>query len=81
MADASGANPDGAILYALRVWMRLFERLDELNRRNQLEALALAFGATVMLVLTYGFLEIAGLPRVSVRRTWIVMAPLLSLHA
>ena len=40
-------------------------RMDELGRRIQLEALAFGFGAAGMLTFAYGFLENAGLPKLS----------------
>ena len=44
---------------------RSIHRLDEMEQRIQYESVALAFGATAMLVTTYGFLEKAGLPAIS----------------
>lgn len=55
-------------------FLRLFRRVDELHRRMQVEALAFAFGGTALCVITYGFLETAGFPLVSVWWVWVVMA-------
>ena len=44
--------------------------IDELERQIHIEALAVAAGVTALLALTYGFLEIAGLPRPSAWFTW-----------
>lgn len=51
--------------FALRAHLRFLGRMDELGRRIQLEALAFAFGAAGMLTFAYGFLENAGLPKLS----------------
>jgi hypothetical protein len=51
--------------FALRAYLRFLGRMDELARRIQLEALAFGFGATGMLTFAYGFLENAGLPKLS----------------
>ena len=64
------------IVAALWAWVRLFRRMDELYRRIQIEALALAFGGTALLVVAYGFLEVAGFPRLTVWWVWMVMATL-----
>ena len=45
--------------------IRLFARIDEMQRRIHLEAVALAAGVTALLALTCGFLENAGAPRLS----------------
>ena len=51
------------------------KRLDELQRRVQLEALAMAFFGTGILSCAYGFLESAGLPRIEWGPViWPVMA-------
>ena len=52
-------------------------RLDEMQRRIQLEAFALAFFATGIIGATWGFLEAAGLPRIDLGLwIWPVMAVL-----
>ncbi len=51
--------------FALAAYLRFLNRMDELGRRIQLEALAFGFGAAGMLTLAYGFLENAGFPRLS----------------
>lgn len=57
------------------VIVRLLARVDELQRRIQLEALGFAFGATGVATFAYGFLETAGLPRLS----WFFIWPLMGL--
>ena len=61
------------VLFALRAFLRYLNRLDELQQRIQLNAIAFAAGATTILTLTYGFLENAGFPRIS----WVWVFPIL----
>ena len=49
-------------------------KIDELQRRIQLEALGFAFAATALSTLTYGFLENAGLPGLNWMWVWPLMA-------
>ena len=56
--------------------VRQFHRMDELVQRRQIEALAFAFVGTALGVITYGFLESAGFPRVSLWWVWITMGVL-----
>lgn len=51
-------------------------RLDEMQRRLQFEALAMAFAGTALITFGYGFLEGAGLPRLSMFVVWPVMGAL-----
>jgi hypothetical protein len=53
------------LIFGLRSFIRYLGRIDELQQRIQLQAIGFAAGATAMLTLTYGFLENAGLPRLS----------------
>lgn len=57
------------ILFALWAFLRFFHRIDELQRRIQLEALALSFGATCVMTFSYGALEYAGFP--ALNWTWV----------
>lgn len=54
------------------VWsfVRFLGHLDELQQRIQLHAIAFAAGGTGMLSFAYGFLELAGLPPISV--LWVL---------
>jgi hypothetical protein len=63
---------------ALVVWaiLRQLSRLDELQRRVQFEALALAFAGTAFISFSYGFLEGLGYPRLSMFVIWPLMAGL-----
>ncbi len=54
--------------------LRQLRRIDELQRRLQLEALAFGFAATALITFSYGFLENAGFPRMSMFVVWPVMA-------
>jgi hypothetical protein len=58
------------------VILRQLHRLDELQRRLQFEALAFAFAGTALITFSYGFLENAGLPRLSMFAVWPLMAVL-----
>jgi hypothetical protein len=65
--------PCGFALWAI---LRQLGRLDELQRRVQLDAVGLAFAGTAMLTFGYGFLEGVGFPRLSMFVIWPVMAAL-----
>jgi len=53
-------------LFAMWAAIRYFRGLDELQRRIQLEGLALGFLSTCVIFLTWGFLQNAGLPHADV---------------
>ncbi len=50
-----------------------FRKMDEMQQRIQLEALAFGFTAAAVLTLSYGFLQNAGLPAVNWIWVWPVM--------
>lgn len=52
---------------------RAIASLDELQRRIQLEAIAVGFGISAMVALTYGLLGMAGVPQVSWMYVPVVM--------
>lgn len=63
--------------------VQFINAIDELERQIHIESLALAAGATALAAVTYGFLEVAGFPHVSmwytylfVAGTWVVAQPL-----
>ncbi|WP_153772001.1 hypothetical protein [Labrenzia sp. CE80] len=58
------------------VLVRNVLRIDELQRRIQLEALAVAFAGTGLLSMSYGFLENVGFPQLSMFAVWPVMGAL-----
>lgn len=64
------------VVFVLFAFVRYFGRIDELQRRVQLEALAFAFGGTALLTLSYGFLQLVGFPQVSWFFVWPIMAVL-----
>ncbi len=67
----------------LAVWAiaRQFRRMDEFVRLRSLEGLAVAAGVTAGLSLTYGFLESAGFPKLSMFWVWTVMGATWGLFA
>ncbi|MBV7562174.1 hypothetical protein [Pseudomonas sp. sia0905] len=56
--------------------IRQIRQLDELARTIHLEALALAFVGTALITFSYGFLETAGFPRLSMFFVWPLLAAL-----
>ncbi|RZT41087.1 hypothetical protein [Cupriavidus agavae] len=58
------------------VVVRQLRRVDELVRKVQFEALAVAFAGTALLTFSYGFLEGVGFPKLSLFVVWPVMATL-----
>ncbi|HEU4852516.1 MAG TPA: hypothetical protein VFT37_10230 [Telluria sp.] len=79
------AMPEGALRtaillspmvgFGLAIWamVRQFGRMDEYIRRVQLENLGIATAITAGLSFTYGFLETAGFPKLSMFWVWIVL--------
>jgi len=61
-------------IFLCGVIVRAIRDMDELQRKVQFEALALAFAGTALITFGYGFLEGAGLPRLSMFIVWPVMA-------
>jgi hypothetical protein len=57
----------------IRAIARHVARIDEYQRQRLLETLALAFAITGGVTFTYGFLETAGFPRLSMFTVWIIM--------
>lgn len=53
--------------------MRYFSRMDELQRRIQLEAFAFSFGVTGIVTFSYGLLVNVGFPPIS----WVWIFPLM----
>ncbi len=58
------------VAFGLRAFIRFLGQLDELQQRVQLSAIAFGAGMTAMLTFTYGFLEVAGFPPISV--LWVL---------
>jgi len=51
------------IIYGMRAYWRFLSGIDELQRRIQLDGLAFAVGGGGLITVAWGFLELAGLPR------------------
>ncbi|PZW64446.1 hypothetical protein F471_03967 [Pseudomonas sp. URMO17WK12:I1] len=68
------------IVVAITV-IRQIRQLDEMARTIHLEALALAFVGTALITFSYGFLETAGFPRLSMFFVWPLLAALWGLGA
>jgi hypothetical protein len=81
-------QPEGAAKYAIAVLpmlgvvamvmaiLRHIRRLDELQQRATLEALAFAFSASAFGFFAWGFAETAGAPKLPTFATWPIMAAL-----
>ncbi len=77
--------PDGAAKIALALLpvipmiamavsiIRRLNAMDEMGRKIQLDALAVAFVCTALTTFSYGFLETAGFPRLSAFMVWPIM--------
>jgi hypothetical protein len=67
----------------LTVWAiaRQFRRMDEFVRMRGLESIAIAAAVTAGLSLTYGFLESAGFPKLSMFWVWPVMGLVWGAHS
>ncbi|MEL7279284.1 MAG: hypothetical protein AAGK79_02940 [Pseudomonadota bacterium] len=59
----------GVSIYCIR-------SLDELQRKLQFEAIALAFAGTALITFSYGFLEGVGFPKLSMFAVWPLMGTL-----
>jgi len=57
----------------IRTMVRHFARIDEYQRMRMLENLAVASAITGAATFTYGFMETAGFPKLSMFSVWIVM--------
>jgi hypothetical protein len=66
-------SPVVPLLLSLWAIVRQFARMDEFVRLRSLESFAIAGAVTAGLSFTYGFLESAGLPRLSMFWVWGVM--------
>jgi hypothetical protein len=68
----------GGVLIVVAV-VRQLGRIDELQRRTLLEAIAIAFAGTGVITFAYGFLQGVGFPQVSWLAIWPIMATLWAL--
>ena len=64
------------LIFTLVAFVRYLDRMDELQRRIQLEAMAFAFGGTALLTFGYGFLQLVGFPQQSWFFVWPIMGVL-----
>jgi hypothetical protein len=82
-ASYFGLGPQGVIWVALIpvpstllagwvIWRNLM-KMDEMQLRQQLEAIGIGFALTALLTFNYGFLEGAGLPKLTMFWVWPVM--------
>lgn len=82
------AHPTGPYLFALSMvpmigavamaWavLRGLHRMDELQRRIQFDAIAIAFLGTALITFGWGFGEVAGLPPLRAFAVWPIMGSL-----
>jgi len=66
-------SPMAPFLLIILAIFRHFQRVDEFVRLQILENIAIAAGVTAGWTFTYGFLENAGFPRLSMFTVWPVM--------
>ena len=66
-------TPVVPFMYGIVAYARYLQSVDELQQRINLEALAIAFGATAAITFCYGFLEHVGLPHINWWWVWPVM--------
>lgn len=63
--------PAGLVLW---IFIRALSRLDEMQKRIQMQAFGFSLGATALFTFGYGFLEGVGLPHLS----WTLVLPLMA---
>jgi hypothetical protein len=66
-------TPMGPFLLMIWVIARVLRRVDEYERMRTLEEIVIAAAVTAAWTFTYGFLEDAGYPRLSMFTVWPVM--------
>lgn len=64
------------LLFGVLAYVRYLSKIDELQQRIQLQAVSFAAGATGLLTFTYGLLENAGLPALSLTYVFPLMIAL-----
>ena len=74
--DLIALSPMVAAAATAWIVLRELRRMDELQRRIQLEALGFSFAGTAILTFSYGFLEGLGYPRLSMFTVWPILAVL-----
>ena len=73
---ASALLPVLPMIAVATLVIRHIRHLDELARKVHLEGLAVGFVGTALITFSYGFLETAGFPRLSMFLVWSLMGPL-----
>ena len=63
-------------LVVAAVILRTLNRIDEFQRKLQLDAFAMAFAGTALITFSYGFLENVGFAKLSMFVVWPLMASL-----
>ena len=66
--------PVAPAAFVLWLFVRALARLDEMQKRIQMQAFGFSLGATALLTFGYGFLEGAGLPHLN----WTYVLPLMA---
>ena len=66
-------SPMAAMLLAVWAIVRHYRRCDEYVRKSLLEIMSVSAGVTAGWTFTYGFMELAGYPRLSMFTVWPVM--------
>ena len=66
--------PVAPAAFVIWLFVRALARLDELQKRIQMQAFGFSLGSTALLTFGYGFLEGAGLPHLS----WTYVLPLMA---
>jgi len=74
-------TPGIPVLLAVWAVARHFRRVDEFVRLRSLESVAIAAAVTAGWTLTYGFLEGAGFPKLTMFAVWPVMGAVWGAHA
>jgi hypothetical protein len=66
--------PMAGFALMIRAVARHVARIDEYQRLRLLESIGLAFAISAGITFSYGFLETAGFPRLSMFTVWMIMA-------
>lgn len=62
------------IIFTVRAIVRYLSNTDEFERELQLKSVAVSLAGTAFITFTYGFLEVVGLPKISMFSVWPLMA-------
>ena len=64
------------VIFTVRAIVRYLSDTDEMERELQLKSLAISLAGTAFITFTYGFLEVVGLPKISMFSVWPLIAAL-----